>query len=170
MDSGCQRRSCAGTALAGVLRYLPIPGIPFSTGACGCLPFVVEGLALLGRVQEAAALEPHAEHVVASGPLCAYSQHLFRTSAGIGAACAHNWTRAEEHHRTAIHQADSAPYRPAQAIARSWYGEMLLSRDMRGDRESARGLLSEAQEIYAALGMEWHARRAAGRLAERPTP
>jgi hypothetical protein len=68
---------------------LPVTG-PFSVGACGCLPFVIEGLARLERFEEASALLPVAEHVVANGPLCAYSQHLFRTSAGIAAACARN--------------------------------------------------------------------------------
>ena len=130
--------------------------------------FVIEGLALLGRLEEAGAMESHAEHVVANGPLCVYSQHLFRTSAGIAAACARNWTRAEEHHRTAIHQADSAQYRVAQPIARSWYAEMLLARDFPGDRERARGLLTEALHLYESLGMPWHSRRAATRLTALP--
>ncbi len=154
----------SGAALAAARAYLPVPGRPFSIGSCGCLPFVVEGLALLGRFDEAAALEPHAEHVVANGPLCVFSQHLFRTSAGIAAACAGHWERAEEHHRMAIQQADAAPYRVAQPIARSWYAEMLLSRDLPGDRERAHELLREALHMYQAIGMAWHARRAAGRL------
>ena len=155
----------AAAALANALPHLPVPGRPFSIGACGCLAFVIEGLALLGRLEEAGALEPHAEHVVANGPFCVYSQHLFRTSAGIAAACARNWTRAEEHHQTAIHQADTAPYRVAQPIARSWYAEMLLARDLPGDRERARGLLNEALNLYESIGMPWHARRAAARLS-----
>ncbi|MCU1262888.1 MAG: serine/threonine protein kinase [Bryobacterales bacterium] len=155
----------ANTLLAGLLSQLPVTGLPFSVGACCCVPFVIEGLAMLERFEEAGALLPIVEHVVAKGPLCAYSLHLFRTSAGIAAACARNWTRAEEHHHAAIHQADSAPYRVAQPVARSWYAEMLLSRDMQGDRESAHGLLSEALGLYTSLGMEWHAQRAAARLA-----
>ena len=157
--------AAAADALASALPHLPVPGRPFSIGACGCLAFVIEGLALLGRLEEVGALEPHAEHVVANGPLCVYGQHLFRTSAGIAAACARNWTRAEEHHQTAIHQADSAPYRVAQPIARSWYAEMLLARDLPGDRERARGLLNEALNLYESIGMPWHARRAAARLS-----
>jgi tetratricopeptide (TPR) repeat protein len=156
----------AESALASALPHLPVQGVPFSTGACLCLAFVIEGLALLGRLEEAGALQPLAEHVVANGPLCGYSQYLFRTSAGIAASCARNWTRADEHHRTAIHQADSAPYRTAQPSARFWYAEMLLSRDLQADRESARGLLSQAEALYGCLGMEWHARRAATRLAQ----
>jgi len=32
---------------------------------------------------------------------------LPRTTAGIAAACAHNWSRSEQHHQTALHQADT---------------------------------------------------------------
>jgi hypothetical protein len=67
----------------------------------------------------------------------------------------------------AIQQADAAPYRVAQPIARSWYAEMLLSRDLPGDRERAHELLREALHMYEAIGMAWHARRAAGRLKGR---
>ena len=157
----------AGAALVAARLYLPVPGRQLSMGACGCLAFVVEGLALLGRLEEAAALESHAERVVADGPLCVYSQHLFRTTAGIAAASGRNWTRAEEHHRIAIHQADSAPYRLAQPIARSWYADMLLSRDMPGDQERARELLSEALDLYDSMGMAWHARKAEKRMSAR---
>ena len=146
--------------------YLPVPGRHLSLGSCGCLAFVVEGLARLGRFEEAAALEPHAEYVVANGPLFVYSQHLFRTSAGIAAASARNWTRAEEHHRIAVHQADSAPYRVAQPITRSWYAEMLFSRNKPGDQEIARDLIAEALTQYESIGMRWHAQQAASRVAE----
>jgi hypothetical protein len=154
----------ADAALAGARPHLPVPGRLVSIGACGCLPFVIEGLALLGRSEEAAALAPNAEHVVANGPQCVFSQHLFRTSAGIAAAGARDWTRAEEHHRIALHQADSAPYRVAQAIGRSWYADMLLARNLPGDRQRARELLQEALRQYESMSMAWHARRAAGRI------
>jgi len=70
---------------------------------------------------------------------------------------------------TAIHQADSAPYRVAQPIARSWYAEMLLARDMPGDRERAQELLTEALHLYESIGMPWHARPAADRLSALPS-
>jgi hypothetical protein len=126
---------------------------------------VVEGLVWLGRQEEAAALQPHAEHVVANGPWCVYGQHLFRTSAGIAAACGHNWSRAEEHHQAAIRQADTAPYRVAQPIARYWYAEMLLRRGVAGDASSARELLTEALAIFESVGMPGYSRRASERLA-----
>ncbi|MBV8866927.1 MAG: hypothetical protein JO210_16145, partial [Acidobacteriaceae bacterium] len=155
----------AEAALAAPRVHLPVPGLPFSLGACGCLAFVMEGLCLLGRVEEAAALQPSAEHVVANGPVCLYSQHLFLTSAGIAAACARDWSRAEEHHRIAIEQADSAPYRVSQPGARYWYAEMLLSRGMRGDQERARELLREALALHESIGMKWHAQKVIERIA-----
>lgn len=153
-------------ALSLALTHIATPGRKASLGSLGCVPFVVEGLALLGRTAEVAALEPNTEHAVANGPYCVYSQHLFRTSAGIAAACAGHWTRAEEHHRTAIHQADTAPYRVAQPVARYWYADMLIARDASGDRDRARSFLSEALQFYRSLGMERYACRAADKLSK----
>ena len=155
----------AEAALIAARLHLPVPGRPLSLGACGCLALVTEGLGLLGRLEEAAALQSSAEYVVTNGPFCVYSQHLFRTSAGIAAACDHNWTRAEEHHRIAMQQADSAPYRVSQPGARYWYAEMLLLRGMPGDHERARELLRDALELHESMGMKWHAHKVAERIA-----
>ena len=120
---------------------------------------------MAGRRQEAAAFESQAEWVVATGPPSLYTRHLFRTAAGIVAACARNWARAEEHHQAAINIADSTGCRVAQPVVRYWYADMLHSRDSTGDRGRARELLSEALSLYNAMGMVWHAGRAAERLA-----
>ena len=152
-------------ALAAARSHIPTPGRPLSTGSCGCLAFVLEGLAISGLIEEAAELEAAAEYVVAKGPMCLYSEHLFRTSAGIASAASRNWVRAEEHFLTAIQQADSAPYRTAQPIARHWYGEMLLARGMKNDREQARDLLNQALQMCQAVGMPWHAQRTQQRLS-----
>ena len=90
----------------------------------------------------------------------------FRTAAGIAAACAGDWAVAEEHHLTAIHQMDTAPYRVAQPMAREWYAVMLLDRNAPGDHAKARGLLSEALAMYESMEMPFHAKRSSGRLAE----
>jgi hypothetical protein len=58
---------------------------------------------------------------------------LPKTTAGIASACARNWSRAEEHHLAAIHQADITPLRISQPIARYWYAEMLGARNLPGD-------------------------------------
>ncbi len=158
----------ANVALAKARLALPVPGRPLSLGSCGCLAFVLEGLAIMKRLEDAAALEAHAEYVVANGPLCLYSQHLFRTCAGIASAAARNWSRAEEHHRTAIHQADTSPYRITQPGARIWYAEMLLARDLPQDRERARELLSEALHLYQSLSMPSYSERTAARISALP--
>ena len=110
---------------------------------------------------------PIAEYVVADGPVCVWSQRLLRTSAGIAAAAARHWDRAEEHFRMAIHQSDSAPFRHAQPIARQRYAEMLLARDMPGDRERACELLEEALQMCHAVGLPWHAQRIENRIPGR---
>jgi tetratricopeptide (TPR) repeat protein len=153
------------TALADARRYLPEVGKPLYVGACGCLALVVEGLAVSGRLDEVAVLSAQAEYLVANGPWCVYSQHLFRTSAGIAAAAGRDWERAEKHHRIAIDQADSAPYRTAQPLARYWYAEMLLARAADGDRERAIELFREALRLCKAAGMTWHAQRTERRLS-----
>jgi len=64
----------------------------------------------------------------------------------IAAACARNWSSADEHHRTAIHQPDTAPYRVAQPVTRAWYAEMLQSRSNPGDHDQAQVLLAQVLE------------------------
>jgi DNA-binding winged helix-turn-helix (wHTH) protein/tetratricopeptide (TPR) repeat protein len=161
---GMKGDPAATEALAKAYPHLPIPGRVLRLGACGCLAFVVEGLAWLGRHDEAAALQSHTEHVIANGPWCVYGLYLLRTSAGIAAACRHDWSRAEEHHQTAIRQADTAPYRVAQPIARHWYAEMLLARGATGDKANARALLNEALAMFELLGMPGYRRRTSERL------
>jgi tetratricopeptide (TPR) repeat protein len=144
---------------------LPVPGRPMSLGACGCLPLLLEGLAITGQREEAAALQDVAEYAVENGPRCLYPLYLLRTAAGIAAAAACNWPKAEEHYFAAIQQADSAPYRTAQPIARLRYSEMLTARGMPGDHNRARGMLAEALNQFDAVGMRWYAERARESLA-----
>jgi tetratricopeptide (TPR) repeat protein len=144
---------------------LPIPGRPISLGACGCLPLLLEGFAISGQREEAAALQGVAEYTVENGPRCLYPQYLLRTAAGIAAAAGGNWPRAEEHYHVAIQQADTAPYRTAQPIARLRYSEMLVARGLPGDHDRARHLLAEALKQFDSVGMRWYAERARERLS-----
>ncbi len=160
----------AESALATARAYLPVLGRLASLGACGCLALVLEGLAIQGRSNIAAALEPAAEYVVANGPWCIYTQHLFRTAAGIAAGAARHWDRAEEHFRIALHQSDIGPYRVAQPVARLWYAAMLASRRGSGDRDTARVLLQEALHQCDAVGMPWYAERVRERLYDFRAP
>jgi hypothetical protein len=127
----------------------------------------VTGLAWLGCKEEAAALRPLTEELVSMGVWAAPLFDLFpcRTSAGIAAACAGDWSAAEQHHLRAIHQTDTAPYRCSQPTAREWYATMLLDRNATGERAKARSLLIESQAMYEVVGMPFHAGRVSGRLA-----
>jgi hypothetical protein len=89
----------------------------------------------------------------------------FRTTAGIAAACAGDWSAAEQHHLTAIHQTDTVPYRVSQPTAREWYATMLLDRNGPGAAAKARLLLSEALAMYESMEMAFHANRTSGKLA-----
>src|ERR1022692_3539940 len=144
---------------------LPRAGQLNSVGTWTALERSVVGLAWMGRKEEVATLRPLAEELVGTGVWVSRAMVPFQTAAGIAAACAGDWSAAEEHHLTAIHQADTAPYRPAQPMAREWYALMLLDRDGPGDAAKARDLLSEALAMYESLEMPFHANRTSAKLA-----
>jgi tetratricopeptide (TPR) repeat protein len=144
---------------------LPRIGQSNPWGAWLALERSVIGLAWLGKKEEAAVLRPLTEELVLTGVLAAPDFSLFRNAAGIAAACAGDWSAAEQHHLTAIHQTDTAPYRLSQPTAREWYATMLLDRNARGDAAKARGLLTEALGMYESTGMPFHASRTRARLA-----
>jgi hypothetical protein len=143
----------------------PLAGQPNPVGAWLALERSVIGLAFLGKREEVAALRPLTEELVLTG-VWAYSYlSPFRTAAGIAAACAGDWSAAEQHHLTAIHHTDTAPYRISQPTAREWYATMLLGRNGLADAAKARVLLSEALAMYESMGMPFHANRTSGGLA-----
>jgi tetratricopeptide (TPR) repeat protein/predicted Ser/Thr protein kinase len=144
---------------------LPRIGQANPVGAWYALDRSVIGLARLGKKEEAAALRPLTEELVHTGVWVSWDISLFRTAAGVAAACAGDWSAAEQHHLTAIHQADSAPYCTSQPTAREWYATMLLDRNAPGDAAKACVLLSEALAMYESIGMPFHASRTSGRLA-----
>jgi hypothetical protein len=145
---------------------LPRIGQPNPMGAWLALQRSVIGLAWLGKKEEAAALRPLIKEVLQTGVWASgHELFPFRTTAGIAAACAGDWSAAEQHHLTAIHQTDTAPYRVSQPMAREWYATMLLDRNAPGDAEKARGLLSESLAMYESMGMPFHASRTGRRLA-----
>jgi tetratricopeptide (TPR) repeat protein len=158
--------AAAHDLLAATLVHLPKRGGLARFGSWVALVNVVETFALVGRRDEAAALFPSTEGLAATGVHC-YSTGtatMFATAAGVAAACAREWTRAEAHHQRAIQQAD-ASYRICQPDARAWYADMLLARNDSGDRERARVLLAEALSLYQSIGMPGFAQRASARLA-----
>lgn len=142
---------------------LPAAGAANTIGAWVALVFVVEGLARLRQREEAGRLHPLTEDLVSAGGVF-FGTHLHRTTAGIAATCAREWTRAEEHFRAAIAQADSLPVRLAQPHARIGYADMLLERRDPGDASRALPLLTAAVAMYDALGMPTFARGAQQQL------
>lgn len=151
-------------ALTDALRFVPRAGRPAPYGRWPTLNLVIETLAIAGRVDDAAALHPVAEDMIGRGFAVMKAAALPRTTAGIAAACAHNWPRAEEHHQTAIHQADTWPHRVCQPIARYWYADMLCARGEPGDVTCARDLLGDARSMAGSLGMPLYARQATQKL------
>jgi tetratricopeptide (TPR) repeat protein len=150
-------------ALADALPFVPRAGQPAPEGRWRTLVLVIEALALAGRFDDAATLYPVSEDLIEVGYAISELM-LSRIPAGIAAACAHNWSRAEEHYRTAIHQADIWSYRVCQPIARFWYAEMLRMRDEQGDHSHARTLLNEALAMCESLGMPLYARQVKEKL------
>jgi tetratricopeptide (TPR) repeat protein len=140
---------------------MPVPGEPNRLGAYVAATCAAEGLASLGRIVESAAMLPAVEEFLDGGAEYAWLRST-RTAAGIAAACAREWSRSEEHHRAAIHHADTAPARIFQPVSREWYAAMLAAR---GDVDRARPMLAEALALYETIGMPGYARRASERLA-----
>jgi tetratricopeptide (TPR) repeat protein len=132
---------------------LPVAGQLNSLGAWCALERSVMGLARMGRREEVAALRPLTEELVLTGAWTYTLLSPFRTIAGIAAACAGDWASAEHHHLTAIHQTDTAPYRHLQPVAREWYANMLVDRDLGDDVGKAKEFLDEAIQMYRANGL-----------------
>ena len=146
------------------MRWLPRPGTSRSTGAWQAAIAMTEALCLSDR-REAGRLQVEAEKIAAEWD-CGFSGFPVRTAAGIAAACAGNWTRAEEHHRAAIARMDAVPYITAQPIASYWYADMLAERGGPRDIEAAKAVLQESIAKSDAIGLALYARLARKRLAQ----
>ncbi|MBS1854073.1 MAG: protein kinase [Acidobacteria bacterium] len=154
----------AGEALDRALALMPRAGQEPAIGQYFGLVRAIEALALLGRHREAAAYLNLVERLAALGAV--YTHDMTRTAAGIAAACAGEWQRADEHHRAAIARAAELAYRTPLASARAWYAETLLARGEAGGRDRARVLLDEAARLYAEIGAAESSRKASARAAE----
>ncbi len=141
---------------------LPQSGQVNSLGRWNALERSIVGLAHLNRRDELAALHSLAEELLATGASSYTVLFPFETVAGIAAAAAGNWEAAESHYIAAIRQADSAPNRHLQPVAREWFAAMLIERNRSGDRERARTMLEESLGQYSSSGMS-----ARGRIASR---
>jgi tetratricopeptide (TPR) repeat protein len=149
---------------------LPRPGRANTVGAWLMLAAVVEGLAVIDELDEAAKLYPLVLEDIDTGALLlGFTSRLVQMLAGIAAAAGRQWEKAEEHYRTALRQAHELPHKIEQPEVRRWYARMLLDRDAPSDREKARQLLTEAIAMYRKIGMPKHIEMAEALLAEAGT-
>jgi serine/threonine protein kinase/tetratricopeptide (TPR) repeat protein len=160
-------RDGAANACTAAMRFLPRPGISRGTGAWHAVLSLTEALCLCGRCEEAGSLQLEAEKIAAEWD-CNMVGFPVRTAAGIAAACARDWTRAEAHHRASIARMEAVPYVTAQPIARYWYADMLAERGGPGDIEAAKALLQATIAASDAIGLVQYARLARRRLAQFP--
>jgi hypothetical protein len=117
----------------------------------------VEGLFVLGELEQAAIVYPLICELIDTGTICLPTICRFsQTVAGIAATAARNWGAAENHFRIAMQQAESYPNVVEQADIRRFHAMMLLDRAATGDREKAQTLLGEALETYTQIGMPRH--------------
>ncbi len=146
---------------------LPRAGRLNGPGAWQALFKTVEGLALLGERDRAAALYPLTVEAIATDTVVTIdASHLLQTIAGIAAAAGRRWDEAQSHFETALRLADEIPFRSEQAEARYWFARMLVDRNAAGDRERARELLDTALAVYREIGMPRHVEIAEKLLAE----
>ena len=136
---------------------LPQPGQPNTIGSWHYLQCAVQGLALLGRQEEAGQLYPLTIECLDQGALLInYAFELIQKTAGIAAACGGRWREAEHHYVIALRQTEEIPHMIEQPEVRRWYAQMLFDRDAPGDRDKARTLLGEATQMYRMIGMPKH--------------
>jgi len=147
------------------MRFLPRPGASRGTGAWHAVLGLTEALCLSGRREEAGRLQSEAEKIADEWD-CNMVGFPVLTAAGIAAACAGNWTRAEAHHRASIARMEAVPYVTAQPIARYWYADMLAERGGPGDIEAAKALLQASITASDAIGLVLYARLARQSLAQ----
>jgi len=161
--------SAAGTeggaeARALATQFLPRPGVSRSVGAWNDVLSLTEALCLSGQRREAGRLQSDAEKIANEWD-CSHAGFPVRTAAGIAAACAGDWARAEEQHRAAIERTEAVPYVTAQPIARYWYADMLAQRGGAGDIAAAKTMLKDSIAISDRIGLALYARLARRTLA-----
>ena len=114
----------------------------------------VEALYMCGLHEEAAALSPLVEGVLARGrPWITFDGRLVETRAGLAAAAAGRWEEAERQFTIAREVADKMHNRVELADLSRLHAQMLLDRGANGDHASAARMLEEALVAYRAFAM-----------------
>ena len=158
-------RDGATNACTAAMRFLPRPGTSRGIGVWHAVLGLTEALCLSGRREEAGRLQLEAERIADEWD-CNVVGFPVRTAAGIAAACAGDWNRAEAHHRASIARMEAVPYVTAQPIARYWYADMLAERGCPGDIEAARALLQASITASDVIGLALYTRLARRRLVQ----
>jgi len=131
---------------------------PNRHGAWALMLLAIEGLFVLGERAEAGGLYPLALQATQTGIQFVPEIARFpQTAAGISAAAACQWDRAEEHFQIATRQAQQFQHQLEQAEILRFHGQMLLERGRSADLERAHVLLTSATERYRKFGMSRHA-------------
>ena len=121
----------------------------------------VEALYLCGRHEEAAALSPLVEGVLALGrDWITFDGRLVETRAGIAAAAARRWDEAERYFGIARKVAEQMSNRLELADLNRLHARMLLDRGGNGDDARAAEMLEEALAAYRDFGMPAYAAEA----------
>ena len=119
----------------------------------------VEGLVVLGDLDQAAALLPAIEQCIQrTGVVCIEFRggRLVKRSAAIAAAAAGDWARAEKYFREARRDAETMPHVVERAHTLRFHGKMLLQTGQEASSARAKAYLQEARAAYAKLGMPRH--------------
>lgn len=111
----------------------------------------------MGWADDAKALYPRVAERVDVVPVGAFDLVLAQRAAGMAAAAAGLWDKAQEHFETARRQSDEFPNRLERPQVLHWYGKMLLDRADPDDHERARTMLVDALDDYHQFGMPLHA-------------
>lgn len=85
-----------------------------------------------------------------------FDASLSERIAGMAAAAAGLWDRADAHFETAGRQAREFPNRIDAPQVSYWHTKMLLDRGVPEDRDRARAMLTDALDGYRAYGMPLH--------------
>ncbi len=119
----------------------------------------VEGLVVLGELEQAADLLPAIEQCIwRTGVVCIEFRggRLVKRSAAIAAAAAGDWTRAERYFREALHDAENIPHVVERAHTLRFHGKMLLQTGDEASSDRAKSYLQDARAAYVKLKMPRH--------------
>jgi class 3 adenylate cyclase/tetratricopeptide (TPR) repeat protein len=138
------------------------PGLP-RQGRDNLLPLwnlgvmAAEAAGVLGDAELSLRLFPLVVEALSQGAIVRQPDgRLLETCAAVAAAAAGLADAAEDHFELSLRQARELPHRIEAPHVRHLYARFLLDRDRPGDIDRATGLLVDAREAYAKLGMPRH--------------